>query len=127
MEPDLRAASSERQPGRPLRLLVATTPLPVGRLADVLSALLDSGTELVVDAILVLSRCALGGSEPDVIKASRVLGLPSIMLVISWDNLSSKAILNEHPDRLLVWNEVQVGEAVEQHGVEPHRVVALGA
>jgi hypothetical protein len=99
----------------------------VERLLPAERQLEEAVAELGVDAILVLSRCALGGFEPDVIKAARALRLPSIMLLISWDNLSSKAILNEHPDRLLVWNEVQVGEAVEQHGVEPHRVVALGA
>ena len=246
MDTDLRAASSERQPAEPVRLLVATTPLPAQRLADVLSALLDSGVELVfsvapeslpeairahpratsaeppltrtgseaeavallraaadlvrflnpdleggrwprkrtlrrlldltgipnsrplreaaerrlpaavatalgsalreverllpppreleggvagigVDGVLILSRCSLGGPEPDVIKAARKLGLPSIMLLVSWDNLASKALLNEHPDLLLVWNEVQVREAVDLHGVPAERVVALGA
>ena len=39
------------------------------------------------------------------VKAARALGLPTLMLVWSWDNLSSKAVLHEHPDRLLVWNE----------------------
>jgi hypothetical protein len=99
----------------------------VERLLPAERQLEEAVAELGVDAILILSRCALGGFEPDVIKAARALRLPSIMLVISWDNLSSKAILNEHPDRLLVWNEVQVGEAVEQHGVAPHCVAALGA
>jgi hypothetical protein len=49
------------------------------------------------------------------------------MLVFSWDNLSSKAVLNEHPDHLLVWNEIQAEEAVGQHGVDPERVVITGA
>src|SRR5699024_7327611 len=55
------------------------------------------------------------------------LGLPSIMLVWSWDNLSSKAVQNEHPDRLLVWNELQAREAVELHGMDADRVTAVGA
>ena len=33
----------------------------------------------------------------DVIKTARLLGIPSILLVWSWDNLSSKAVLHEHP------------------------------
>ncbi|HEY7603048.1 MAG TPA: hypothetical protein VH760_02215 [Gaiellaceae bacterium] len=82
---------------------------------------------LDVDAVLLVSRCLLGGPEPDVLKAARVLGLPSILLVWSWDNLSSKAVLNEHPDRLVVWNDVQAREAVELHGVDPGHIDVLGA
>ncbi len=82
---------------------------------------------LGVDAVFVVSRCILGGSEPEVLKVARRLGLPSTMLVWSWDNLSSKATLNEHPDLLVVWNELQVREAVEFHGVPRERVLALGA
>jgi hypothetical protein len=82
---------------------------------------------LGVDAVFLVSRCLLGGSDADVLKVARHLGVPSIMLVWSWDNLSSKATLNEHPDLLIVWNELQVGEAVDFHGVPPERVLALGA
>ena len=82
---------------------------------------------LDVDAVLVVTRCVLGGSDPDVVKVARRIGRPSIMLVWSWDNLSSKATLHEQPDVLLVWNELQVREAVDFHGVPPERVLALGA
>jgi hypothetical protein len=82
---------------------------------------------LGVDGIFLVSRCSLGGPEPDVIKAARRLGLPTVMLVFSWDNLSSKAVLHEHPDSLLVWNETQVWEAGCFHNIPPERVVVLGA
>ena len=82
---------------------------------------------LGIDAILLVSRCSLGGSEGDVLKVAQALGLPTTMLVWSWDNLSSKALLTEHPDRMLVWNERQVAEAVELHGVPRERVQVLGA
>ena len=84
-------------------------------------ALVDAIDRLAVDAVLIVSRCLLGGPEPEVIKAARRLGIPSVMLVWSWDNLSSKAIQNEHPDRLLVWNELQAREAVELHGMRARR------
>jgi hypothetical protein len=83
--------------------------------------------DLAVDGILLVSRCSFGGSEPDVIKVARRLGIPSALLVWSWDNLSSKAVLNEHPDRLLVWNEVQADEAVTLHGVPRERISVVGA
>jgi hypothetical protein len=79
------------------------------------------------DAIFLLTRCSRDGPERDVIKVGRRLGIPSVMLVWSWDNLSSKAVLNEHPDRLLVWNEVQAAEAVELHGIPSERISVVGA
>ncbi len=82
---------------------------------------------LDVDGILLVTRCVLGGFDPDVVKVARRLGIPSIMLVWSWDNLSGKAVLSEHPDHLLVWNDVQLREAVDQHGVPRERVSVLGA
>jgi hypothetical protein len=82
---------------------------------------------LDVDAVLLVSRCSLGGAERDLLKVARALELPSLMLVWSWDNLSSKAVLHEHPDHLLVWNELQVDEAERLQGFPRERVYALGA
>jgi hypothetical protein len=89
--------------------------------------LLEAVSALDVDAVLLVSRCSLGGVERDVLKIARALGLPSTMLVWSWDNLSSKALLTEHPDHLLVWNDLQVEEAFSLHGLPRERVHALGA
>jgi hypothetical protein len=89
--------------------------------------LLAAVDALDVDAVFLISRCSLGGVERDLLKTARALGLPSVMLVWSWDNLSSKAVLHEHPDRLLVWNELQVDEAERLHGFPRDRAHALGA
>jgi hypothetical protein len=89
--------------------------------------LLEAVEALGVDAALLISRCSLGGGERDLLKVTRALGLPSVMLVWSWDNLSSKAVLHEHPDHLLVWNELQVDEAERLQGIPRERVDALGA
>ena len=45
----------------------------------------------------------------------------------SWDHLSSKAIIRDVPDGLVVWNEAQKREAMEMHGVPAERVVVTGA
>jgi hypothetical protein len=89
--------------------------------------LLAAVEALDVDAVLLISRCSLGGVERDLLKVARTLELPSLMLLWSWDNLSSKAVLHEHPDHLLVWNELQVDEAERLQGVPRDRVHALGA
>jgi hypothetical protein len=99
----------------------------VERLIPPPPALTEAVGRLDVDGVLLISRCLLGGNDPDVLKAARQAGLPSVMLVWSWDNLSSKATLHEHPDRLLVWNDLQAREAVEQHGVASERVTVVGA
>jgi hypothetical protein len=87
----------------------------------------DAVAELEPDAMLLVTRCSFGGAEPDAIKTARRLGIPSVMLVWSWDNLSSKAVLQEHPDNVLVWNETQRAEAVELHGIPAERVLVVGA
>jgi hypothetical protein len=126
-----RALTREVAPGLQLPPTVSSrvrvTFRELERLLPAPPELEQAVAELGVSAVLLVSRCVLGGFDPDVLKVARVLGLPSIMLVFSWDNLSSKAVLNEHPDHLLVWNEIQAREAVEQHGLDPERVVVTGA
>lgn len=79
------------------------------------------------DIVLILSRCSHGGVEPDLVKAARACGIPSAMLVWSWDNLSSKSAIDEHPDRLIVWNAVMAEEATRLHGIDANRVRITGA
>jgi hypothetical protein len=90
-------------------------------------ALVKAVRDLHVDAVLLVSRCSFGGAERDLLKVAAELELHSVMLVWSWDNLSSKAALQEHPDHLLVWNELQVDEAQRLHDFPRERVHALGA
>jgi hypothetical protein len=41
--------------------------------------------------------------------------------------LTNKGLIRLVPDRVIVWNELQRGEAAELHGIPPERVVATGA
>jgi CDP-Glycerol:Poly(glycerophosphate) glycerophosphotransferase len=54
-------------------------------------------------------------------------GIPVAAAIMSWDNLSSKGLINPHPDRLLVWSDYMKGEAVELQGFSAERVVETGA
>jgi hypothetical protein len=49
------------------------------------------------------------------------------LLVFSWDNLSNKGLIHELPDRMFVWNDIQVREAVKLHKYPADRVVVTGA
>lgn len=54
-------------------------------------------------------------------------GVPTAIVVASWDNLTSKGFLPANVDRLLVWNETMHREAIELHGLTEDRVVVTGA
>jgi FkbM family methyltransferase len=79
------------------------------------------------DLVLITPLIDIGSSQADYVRACHAAGIPVVLLLFSWDNLSTKGLVHELPDRLLVWNELQVTEAVELHGVPRKRVVAAGA
>jgi hypothetical protein len=69
----------------------------------------------------------MGSPQLDHFAAARRLGVRTVLPVGSWDHLSSKALLREIPDRILLWNETQRREATDLHGVPADRVVVTGA
>jgi hypothetical protein len=79
------------------------------------------------DVVLVSPLIPFYSPQSEVVKAAKELGIPSGLLVFSWDNLSNKGTIHAMPDRVYVWNEVQRREAIEMHGVAPEDVIATGA
>jgi hypothetical protein len=79
--------------------------------------------DVVVLASLTYSR----SQQLDVLKAARALDIPVAAAIMSWDHLSSKALVHVVPDMVIVWNAVQKQEAVEMHGLPADRVVPTGA
>ncbi len=79
------------------------------------------------DLVLVTPMLDLGSRQIDVLRGARAFGARTVLSIGSWDHLSSKGRISELPDRVLVWNETQVREAVELHGVPPERLVVVGA
>lgn len=79
------------------------------------------------DLVLVSPLIDLGSAQSDVVKSARRLGIPSAMVLFSWDNLSTKGGLHVQPDRMFVWNERQRQEAVQLHGYPIERTIATGA
>src|SRR5437588_2070320 len=72
---------------------------------------------------LVQFRCR----QSDWVRSARALGIPTMLCVHSWDNLTSKGLMHELPDRIAVWNATQHEEAVALHGARPESVVVTGA
>ncbi len=79
--------------------------------------------DVVVLAALTYSR----SQQLDLLKAARRLELPVAAAILSWDHLSSKALVHVVPDRVIVWNDVQRQEAIDMHALPADRVVLTGA
>jgi hypothetical protein len=79
------------------------------------------------DVVLVSSIVRHGSEEVDLLKSARNLGIPTGVCVASWDNLTNKGLLKFVPDRVFVWNDAQVAEATELHGIPADRLRATGA
>jgi hypothetical protein len=138
--PKLRARAEEQVP----RILVALTSLPLFKFSLVRQALraVLGGIERAIppnpgaiaylrderpDVILLTPLVYIGSPQVETLRAAKALGLRTALAVGSWDHLSSKALIRDVPDRVLVWNETQRQEAIELHGVAPERVVVTGA
>jgi hypothetical protein len=65
--------------------------------------------------------------ELEYLKAARQLKIPSAGSVLSWDNLTTKGLIHVWPDVLMVWNETQVKEAHDHHGIPRERTRIIGA
>jgi hypothetical protein len=105
--------------GRLLRLLERGIPIN----HDLEQYIRDQAPDLVIIAPLV----ELGSPQMDHLAAAKALGMKTALTVVSWDHLSSKALIRNVPDLIVVWNDIQKQEAVEMHGVPEERVVVTGA
>ena len=132
--PKLRKRAEERLP-RGLRSLMTSSHGP--RLQSALRALdrsmrLDPQIARYVrdaepDIVLVTPLVGLGSTQADYLKAAHALGVPAGLCVASWDNLTNKGLIREHPELVAVWNDAQRREAVELHGTPEANVAVTGA
>ena len=90
---------------------------------NILSALRRWSPDLVV----VSPMLDFTYGQTDYVKAARHLGIPTVLAVASWDNLTNKGVVQVVPDRVILWNAVQQGEAVDLHNIEPARIYITGA
>jgi hypothetical protein len=79
------------------------------------------------DVMLITPLVELGSPQLDYVRSAKRLGVHNALCVWSWDHLSSKALIRELPDAVLVWNDIQKTEAAEFHGIPGERVFVTGA
>lgn len=64
--------------------------------------------------------------EVRLLRAARRHGVPSLAIIPSWDNLSSKGVIGENPRHLAVWNDIMKNEAISLYGFAPKTVHVCG-
>ena len=65
--------------------------------------------------------------EVEYLKAAKILGIPTVVPVLSWDNLTTKGLFHIVPDLLLAWSRTQQTEAVRIHQIPPENIVITGS
>ena len=103
------ARAGRRALGGFIRAIEAALPIPK-RLVE----LVESRSP---DVVLVSPLIGLGSIETDHLRAAQAAGVPTVLPVASWDNLSNKGVLRDLPTLTIVWNGIQVDEAVRMHNV----------
>ena len=63
----------------------------------------------------------------DLVKLAKQNSIPIVFVIDNWDNLSSKTVLSELPDFLIVWGEQTRRHAIEIQGLDPTKVFSLGS
>jgi hypothetical protein len=79
------------------------------------------------DVLLCSPLVEPGTPQMEYVRAARSLGIPVVLCVGSWDNLTNKGLIHGPMDLVTVWNDAMKREAVELHGVPSERVVITGA
>jgi hypothetical protein len=82
---------------------------------------------LAPDVMAVTPLIEAGAPQTDYVRAARRLGIPAVLCVASWDNLTNKGLIHGPVDLVTVWNQAMKQEAVTFHGVPAGRVVVTGA
>jgi len=112
---------------RPVRRLLAGLATLIDRAIPPDPGLLKVLKRWSPDLLVVTPMIDFTYGQTDYVKAARYLGIPTVLAVASWDNLTNKGLVQICPDRVLVWNEVQEREAVTMHSIPADRVQKTGA
>lgn len=83
----------------------------------------------VIDAVKpsIVVTTDLFASEAHFVREARHRGIPTVGLVKSWDNLTSKSRIRVEADYYGVWSPLMVDEFAKLHFVDPSRVFVSGA
>ncbi|MDP2696312.1 MAG: CDP-glycerol glycerophosphotransferase family protein [bacterium] len=75
---------------------------------------------------LVIAPDIMFGPDVAVLRAAKRKDIPTLGMVRSWDNLTSRGIIRSLPDKLIVHASFMKKEAVKYSGMKPENVLVLG-
>lgn len=63
----------------------------------------------------------------EMVKCAQKLGIPVGYMVFSWDNITTKGVIQQNPDAIFMWNEVQWQELSRFYNFDPKKMYLCGA
>jgi hypothetical protein len=104
----------------------------VGRLWQKIEAHFIPGTEF--DALMeewrpkvvITANYGTESFEVRLLRAAHRYGAPTLAVIPSWDNLSSKGVIGENPKHLAVWNLIMRDEAISLYGFKEAAIHICG-
>jgi hypothetical protein len=97
-----------------------------------IEALLVPGTEFdatlreLSPAVIVTANYGTEAGAIRLLRSARRLSIPSVAVVPSFDNLTSKGVIGARPATLVVWNETMRREALQLHDFNASQVTVCG-
>ena len=79
------------------------------------------------DCVLASPANTLANEEIEYVKAAKALSIPSVIPVVTWDNLTTKGLIQEPPDWVFAWHHAHETEARTVHGIDRDRIVVTGS
>jgi hypothetical protein len=79
------------------------------------------------DIVVVTPTNLRKSEEIEYVKAANALGIPSVIPIHTWDNLTTKGLIHVLPGMTLVWNSKQHQEAIEIHNIPESRLLITGS
>lgn len=79
------------------------------------------------DVLVVTPMNQRFSEEVEYVKAAETVNIPTVVPVLTWDNLTTKGIFHVIPDLTLVWNKEQRNEVIDIHNVPEEKVFITGS
>lgn len=79
------------------------------------------------DAAIVSPGNMRFGNEVNFIKAAKKIQIPSMINVLSWDNLSTKGVFAFKPDYLFCWNSMHADQATRFQNIQRKSIKIVGS
>ncbi len=92
-----------------------------------INVLKDMLTQMEPDVVIAAGFILLDCWDVEYIKAAKAMSIPTIVPILSWDNLLIKGTFTITPDIVLVWNKELAEEAMFVHDIPRENLQISGA